>query len=244
MTPEETAAACAAAVSGLASHFMVDAATYAAGAEAGFSGLDFYVAGRGGALGDVDGQVVAAAFAVFEPGTVRNQWEQARKVMAPREAAQRFIAQGHRWACEHLPEGEVDWARLAELAGAVNEAASPWVAPLFAGWLAVPEPEGADPRALALHRMNVTRELRFACHAACLVAVGLSPVEAVAVRSAHMAPIYGWGELPEVTDELRARWEEAEARTNRAMAPAYAALGDAERDELAALCSAAVAVTG
>jgi hypothetical protein len=244
VTPEDTAAACAAAVSGLASHFMLDPGTYAVGIEAGFSGLDFYVGGRGGALGDVDGDVVAAAFAVLEPSMVRENWEQARAVLAPRDAAARFVAVGHRWAVDHLPESGVDWPRLAELTARVTAAASPAVAPLFAAWRAMPEPETGDPRALALHRMHVARELRFARHAAAIQAAGLSPVEALAVRQPHMAPIFGWtGELPEVDDDLRARWEAAEAATDRAMAPAYAALTGAEREELASLCSAVAALT-
>ena len=46
---------------------MTDPATYAYGAELGFEGMDFYVAGRGGALGDVPADVVAAAFVFFAP---------------------------------------------------------------------------------------------------------------------------------------------------------------------------------
>ena len=78
MTPEETAAACAPAVSGLAANFMLDPATYAAGAEAGFAGLDFYAAGRGGVLGHVDADEVTAAFTFFEPGTVRRTGSRGR----------------------------------------------------------------------------------------------------------------------------------------------------------------------
>jgi hypothetical protein len=245
MTPEDTAAACAPAVTGLASHFMLDGATYAAGIEAGFAGLDFYAGGRGGALGDVDGDVVAAAFAFFEPGMVRANWDQARSVMAPKDAAGRFIDAGYCWAGAHLPETGVDWVRLADLAGRVNDAASPAAAPLFAAWRAMPEPDaGADPRALALHRMHVARELRFARHAACVVAAGLSALEAMAVRAPHMAPVFGWTDpVPEVDDALRARWEAAAAATDRALAPAYASLTAAERDELASLCAAVEAVT-
>jgi hypothetical protein len=242
VTPEETAAACAAAVSGLASHFMLDPATYAAGAAAGFAGLDFYSAGRGGALGDVDADVVAAAFAFFEPATVRANWEQGAAVMPARDAAGRFIAAGYAWAVEHLADS-VDWARLAELTGRVNTAASPACAPLFAAWRAMPEPgEGADARTLALHRMQVARELRCARHAAAVTAAAISPVEAMAVRSPHMAPLFGWNDpLPEVTDEVRSRWEGAEMATNRSLAPAYATLDGGERSELVTLCAEAVA---
>lgn len=242
MDPEDTAAACAAAIGGIAANFMLDAGTYAAGAELGFSGIDFYAGGRGGALGDVDADVVAAAFAFFEPSVVRANWEQARAAMAPREAAAAFIACGHRWAVEHLAADGCDWGRLAELLGRVNAAASPACAPLFAAWRLMAEPTDGDARALALHRLHVGRELRFALHAAAVVAAGLSAPEAMAVRSPYMAGLFGWTEpLPEVTDDLRQRWEAAEAATNRALAPAYATLDDGAREELAALCAAALA---
>ena len=57
------ATATAAAVTQLGSHFMVAGATYQRGAALGFGGLDFYVTGRGGVLGDVARQADAAAFA-------------------------------------------------------------------------------------------------------------------------------------------------------------------------------------
>jgi len=239
MTPEETAAACAEAVSGIAAGFMLDPATYAAGAEAGFSGLDFYARGRGGALGDVDAEQVVDAFAFFEPATVGQNWEACAKVCAGREAAATFIGCGHRWATSHLGD-DVDWHRLAELLGRVI-AAGDADAPLFAGWRSMPEPDAADGKALALHRLNIAREQRFAAHAAAVRAAGVAPVEAMAVRSPHMAALFGWSELPDVTDDMRSRWEAAEAATNQALAGAYGALDDDERTELVALCNAALA---
>ena len=241
MTPEETAAACAAAVSGIAANFMLDPATYAAGAEAGFAGLDFYAAGRAGVLGHVDADEVTSAFTFFEPSVVRTNWEQGSAVMDPPEASKTFIGAGHRWALEHLDADACDWARLAELQGRVNAAASADLGPLFAGWRQVPEPDAtADPRALALQRLNVARELRFAVHAAAVKRAGISAPEAMAVKSPHMAGLFGWSELPDVNDELRKRWEEAEAETNRGLAPAYAALDEGERSELVSLCAAAL----
>ena len=240
MTPEETAAACAGAVSGIAANFMLDPSTYAAGAEQGFSGLDFYAAGRGGVLGRVDADEVSAAFTFFEPGVVRTQWELGSSVMEPPDASKAFIAAGHRWATEHLDADACDWARLAELLGRVNAAAPDVFGPLFAGWRNLPEPDGADPRALALHRLNVARELRFAAHAAAVRSAGISAPEAMAVRSPQMAGLFGWNELPDVTDDLRSRWEAAEAETNRSLAPAYAVLDEGERSELVKLCGAAL----
>lgn len=236
---EECAAACADAVSGIAAGFMLEPGTYSSGVEAGFAGLDFYFGGRGGALGDVDGDVVAAAFAFFEPSVVRSGWDAARAVMAPREAAAVFVGVGHRWATEHLAADGCDWVRLAELLDRIHAAASPACAPLFAAWRAMDEPHGGDPRALALHRLHVARELRFALHAAAVVSAGVSAQEAMAVRSPYMAGIFGWSELPEVTDDVRARWEAAELATNAAVGRLYGVLGDKERDELVSLCAAA-----
>src|SRR5688500_6429627 len=138
--------------------------------------------------------------------------------MDPPEASKAFIGAGHRWALEHLDADACDWARLAELKGRVEDAASADLGPLFTGWRALPEPEDADPRALALHRLNVAREMRFAVHAAAVHGAGLSAPEAMAVKTPHMAGLFGWSELPDVNDEIRRRWEDAEAATNRGLA--------------------------
>ena len=68
MQPQDAARATAQAVGALGGAFMLDGSTYARGAELGFSGLDFYVLGRGGALGDTHADVVAAAFCFWNPG--------------------------------------------------------------------------------------------------------------------------------------------------------------------------------
>ena len=78
MNAEEAAHAHADAVSYLPAGFMLDGATYKQGGELGFDGVDFYFAGRGGALGDVDGMVVAAAFVFFNPDAVVTSWDRAR----------------------------------------------------------------------------------------------------------------------------------------------------------------------
>lgn len=226
----------AGAVSGLPAGFMLDGATYERGGRAGFDGVDFYFAGRGGVLGDVDGAVVAAALVFFEPSTVVAAWERSRVVRPPKEAAAEFGRCGHEWAESHLPDG-VDYGRLTRLLGAVTAAASPAGAPLFAGWAAMEEPPA--PKALALHRLNLLRELRGAMHGGAVLAEGLSPLEALSVRTPFMAALFGWGEpLPEA-ETHKAAWERAEAGTDRAMARHLEVLSDAERDELVELCVAA-----
>ena len=116
MTPEETAAAAASATSTLTSRFMLDGETYKKGAELGFEGISFYAAGRGGVLGDVDADVVAAAFFFFNPETVRSAWDASAKVLPRHEAAAAFAECGYEWGRSHFPD-DLDAGRLAELAG-------------------------------------------------------------------------------------------------------------------------------
>jgi hypothetical protein len=224
----------AAAVSTVGSHFMLDGKTYERGAELGFQGLDFYVTGRGGVLGDVDADVVSAAFTFFEPGAIRTLWDQGRGVLPADRASQEFAACCATWAEAHVPD-DVDAGRAAELAGQVVQSARPACATVFAGFRALPVP--ASPKAAAVHQMNALRELRLGLHGAAVVSCGLTPLQAVSVRSPQMAPLFGWTELADVSD-LHGRWEEAEDRTNQAMAHAYEGLDDAGRDELVALVGA------
>jgi hypothetical protein len=236
MTPEETARASARSVVELPGRFMVDGATYRRGAELGFSALDFYFAGRAGVLGDVPGEVAAAALVFFEPSTVSLAWERARKVSAPADAAREFAACAHEWARAHLPEGP-DYARLAELLGAVLARADAAGAPLFAGWRRLEEP--ADSPALALHRLNALRELRGALHAVAVLAEGLEPLEALLVHRPEMAGIFGWQPpYPDVAGR-RDAWRRAEGQTNALLGRRLAMLTGREREELVELLRAA-----
>ena len=242
MTPEETCAAVAAAVTELASHFMLAPDTYANAMSKGFEGMDFYVAGRGSALGDVPGDVVAAAFVFFNPETIVAAWDRTASLVPRHEAALLFAAAGHDWADTHLPD-DLDCARLAELAGKVEAAASPAGAPIFAGWRTLPEPDADRPKALALHRMNALRELRMARHGGAVLAAGLSPQEALLVRTPYMAGLFGWAEpYPEV-EHCKEAWAAAEESTDRAMSPIFAVLDKAERTELAEVANAARVAT-
>lgn len=233
------AQATAPAVSAIASHFMLDGDTYKRGAGLGFAGLDFYVAGRGGVLGDVDADVVTAAFGFFEPANVRTQWELGTTVMPPAEAAAAFAACSQTWADAHVPDG-IDVVRLGELSSTMASAARVMGAPVFAGWLRLAVPD--DPKAAVIHHLNALRELRNACHVAGVLASGLSPLEALSLRTPQMAPVFGWAELADV-EGLQDRWDTAEAATDRGMAHAYAVLSEPERDEFVGLVSELHAAT-
>ena len=234
-----TATATAAAVSQVGSHFMLDGNTYKRGADLGFQGLDFYVAGRGGVLGDVDADVVSAAFTFFEPVSVRALWEQGQAVMPAAQAAVEFAACCHSWAEEHVPD-DLDAARLGELAGLVVATARPACASVFAGWRALEVP--SSPKAQAVHQLNALRELRLGLHGAAVIASGLSPLQALSLKTPAMAPIFGWAALAEV-DGLADAWDDAEARTTQAMAHAYEGLDDGGRAELADLSGSLHAAT-
>lgn len=235
MTPEATATATANVVGDLPSRFMLDMATYGAAAEDGFQGMDFYVAGRGGALGDVPSEVVTAAFVFFAPATVHESWTRAGDVMPRQAAAERWAAAGARWADEHLAAADdAAMLRLADLLGRMNEAASTAGAPCFGAWRAQAEPDRDRPAALALHRLMVLRELRGGLHGAAVIAHGISPHAALTIRTPGMLPIFGWDGPDPAADDPRAHtaWNEAEVATDRALAPAYEALDESERVEL------------
>jgi hypothetical protein len=236
MDPIKAAEATGPVIAGLPGGFMLDGATYARGGELGFDGVDFYVVGRGGALGEVEGSVVAAAFVFFHPPMIVERWARGREVMAPAEAAQAFASCLDTWAGDHLADG-VDYERLAELEGKLIAGASLAGAPLFAAWAAVPEPK--EPKALALHRMNVLREWRGAIHGAAVVASGLEPLEAIMVRTPVMAGLFGWPEPHPDPTPHRSVWADVEAATNRTASRAFVSLDPAECDELVALALSA-----
>jgi hypothetical protein len=236
MDVEEASRLTCPVIVGLPAGFMLDGATYVRGGELGFDGIDFYVAGRGGPLGEVDGAVVAATFVFFHPPTIVERWDRGRAVMAPAESAQAFASCLDTWAAAHLSDG-IDYGRLAELEAALIAAASTAGAPLFAAWSALAEPE--DPKALALHRMNVLREWRGAVHGATVLAAGLEPLDAVMVRTPGMAGLFGWPEPHPDPSPHQKEWEEAEAATDRVVGRAFATLSEADRTELVELLLAA-----
>lgn len=220
------------AIGDLPSNFMLDSATYEHGNDLGFDGLDFYVRGRGGVLGEVDAGIVSAAFVFFNPVMVRERWERGAEILPAREAALEFAGCLHRWADEHLEE-DIDYKSLADLLGQVVSAAGPAGAPLFAGWMDLPEPE--EPAQLAMHRLNALRELRGAYHGAAVLTAGLDPLVALLIKTPFMAGIFGWQEPYPDIELARETWAEAEAATNRAMGRVLNILEEPDQERLASL---------
>jgi len=241
MTHVETAKAIARPIGDLGGAFMLDGATYARGAELGFSGIDFYVLGRGGVLGDTTADVVSSAFFFWNPEQVRSQWELARAVMDPVTAAQEWASLCHAYGEAHLPDFD-SLNRLSDLAEKVCAAASPAGAALFAGWRALEVPAADRPKARAQHYLNSLRELRGGLHGGAVLAMGLLPVEAVALNSPMMAPVFGWDvSSVEVDDTTKEEWKVAESGTDLAMARVLRALSESESSEFGELVVALAA---
>lgn len=201
--------------------------------DAGYpNGYAYYVAGRGGVLGDVDADVVASAFGFFAPSLVRSMWERGVAVEGARAAAVRYGAACAEFGRRRL-SGFSGAHRLAELAGRLADGVDPGALALFAGWRAEPRP--ADPEGRAMLMLHVLRELRGSVHLVAVVASGLTPLEAVlATNGAAGAERFGWtGPFPEVAASAK---EGAEAATDAIMARlAASALSETELDELVAL---------
>ena len=239
MTPIEAARSSAKAIQELPATFMMDMQTYIDAAELGYEGIAFYYAGRGGVLGDVDAATVATAFFFFPHDSVKSGWESAAAVESRQRSAERFAGAAHRWAVEHMADGELDYERLADLAGRVVAAADGTSAPVFEGWRRLEEPSGE--RELVLHRLNALRELRAARHAEAVQEVGLEPVEAFMVRTPHMAGIFGWPEPESGPDDAtRAAWERAEELTDERFGSDLSVLDPAELAEFCDLVAAAL----
>lgn len=241
MTPETTAAACKEAINDLGGAFAECPGTLRRARDMKITGWAFFVAGRGGALGDVRPDIVAAALGFIAPEAVAEGWEAARRVLPPDQVAAASLAECRRWGDEHL----VHFAglrRLTELAERAVLAADTTGMPLFAAWRAMTGPDGtvAAKAAVLLHLL---REHRCSAHLLAVRASGLSPLEAILAGPDGQAGAvaFGWHPpYPQVGPLVRRRtW--AEAVTDRLAGQAFRVLDPMERVELADLLEAALA---
>ena len=199
-------------------------------------GYAYYFAGRGGVLGDVDADVVAAAFGFFEPSLVRKMWDIGVAVEGAAAAAARYGA-----ACAQFGRTQVAGfegaTRVGELAGRVAAGADIYALPLFAGWRNQPVPDDAQGRAFFL--MHVLRELRGGVHLLAVVATGLGPRAAVfASGGADQTKLFGW---PEPYDDLAGVTKQpAEDLTDEILTRLYSAILTA--DEVAELAGLVIAM--
>jgi len=239
MTPEQTAQAARDAVVEIGGAYAECPRTLRRARQLGLSGWAFYVAGRGGALGDVRPDTVAAALGFIAPEAVADGWDGARRVLPPPEVAGVHLAECCRWGVEHLG-GFPRVDRLVELTQRVVLAADASALPLFAAWRAMPVVD-ERPGARAAVLLHLMREHRGGAHLLAVRASGLSPLEAIISGPEGEAGAVAWGwqpPYPGVGPLLRRRmW--AEAVTDRIVSSAYAALSRDERIELVGLLDSA-----
>jgi len=239
VTPEQTAAAVKAAVMTLGGAFSDDPKTMRRARQIGLTGWAFHVAGRGGALGDVRADTVAAALGFIAPEAVRDGWDAARKVAPPEEIAAHNLAECCRWGREHL-EMFCGVARLVELAEQVVVGAEAAGMPLFAAWRAMPLPEDS-PGARAAVLAHLLMEHRGQAHLLAIRASGLTPLEAIIAgpEGETGATALGWQPPYPHFEPLVRRRSWAEALTDRIAGEAYRVLDPTERQELVELMETA-----
>jgi len=222
MTNDEVSAV-ARTLGHIGSAFYFRPETVATAKAKGLDGYRFYFLGRGGVLGDVESDVVQSAFGYFEPGLLAKMWNSAKRVMPPRDAARSFIGCAHELGRSQL-NGVDGLDAYCAAATQVNDAIDPTGLTLYAGTAAEPPP--ADLPALAMHLSMLLREARGSIHLLAIVASGLTSRMAHQIRRPDDIGLFGWSDHLEVTDDDRARWDAAEALTERLLAPSFDVLDD------------------
>lgn len=215
-----------------------------------------YFTSRGSVMGQVDGQVVAAAFGVFNPDVVVAcvdlGWSRtdATTICAARDDG--GIGQLRRILGD-APDG-ID--RAVELLRRATDPLRPEGRPLFAGLRSLEVP--SDPLGAAWRLGDLLREFRGDAHVAAWSTAGLDATEVglltelywgLPMRTYVRTRAWSADQLDAAEERLVARGlvadgaftasgrelrEEVEERTDAALAPALAALGD-DLDELIAI---------
>lgn len=211
------------AIGSLGALHYFDADTIATGKEHGLDGFRFYFLGRGGVLGDVEPEVVVSAFGYWNPALITKMWNSAKERMAPREAARLYLSCAHDLARKRFADLD-GLDTFCAAADQVIAAIHPAGLALYAGVAAEAMPDDAPAR--ALHQCVALREARGSAHLVGVVAAGLAPRLAHAVKRPTEGKLFGWEDEPEPTDDDRARWDEAEELTLRQLERWFAILDD------------------
>ncbi len=221
--------------------FMLHPETGKRGEEIGLDFFGYYTLGRGGVLGNVAGDVVAAAFFFFEPSMVCGIWNGARDKADPMEAATHYFESCAEWARSRL--NEVDGLdEFCKSAQRVCEAADVRGLSLFAGWRTMPLSDDAPGRALQL--IHVLREFRGGANGVATRALGLTAPEAVAANSPGMFQLFGWqDEMPDA-EPLRDKMAQAEDLTDEIVGQAFSVLSESEQEAFAVAVEACATAAG
>ncbi len=241
MTPEAVISATAGPTGNVGSAFYFHPDTLAKGKSLGLDGMRFYLLGRGGVLGDVEPQVVASAFGYFNPGLIAKLWNTAKEKLDPREAGRVY----HECCAEigrQKLEGVEGLDAYCDAAEAVIAAAHPAALALFAGIAA--EPLADDLPGRAAQVTAVLRELRGSAHLVAVLASGLEPSVAHAIKRPDMIAGFGYETAPDIAEDDPAKLDAAEVLTDQLLMPAYSAVTDEQRAALATGIEAIAAAYG
>ncbi|MCC6438067.1 MAG: hypothetical protein IT196_23795 [Acidimicrobiales bacterium] len=221
MTPQELVSAACPKIGSLGAKFYFHPDTVATGKAHNLDGFRFYFLGRGGVLGDVEAPVIKSAFGYFAAPLVAKIWTSAKERMAPREAARLYLQCNADLARKTIAD-VADLDAFCTAAEAVVAAVEPAGLALFAGVAAEPLPEDLPARALQL--VAVLREFRGSAHLLAVVASGLDPAVAHAIKRPDDVGTFGYAEAPTATDADRAKLDAAERLTDELVLPAYSVL--------------------
>lgn len=214
------------AINSLGNAFYFAPATLARGKELTLGGRRFYFVGRGGTLGDVEWPVVASAFGYFNPAVVQQIWTTSQERVQPKEIGRAYVACSQDFGRAHFTDvpGLDEFCAAAE---SVIAEIDPAGLTLFAGLSAAPLAPDAPARAYQL--VTLLREHRGSAHLLAVVAVGLEPRVAHAIRRPNDLELFGWTpeDIPPFGDAERQLLDEAEAITDRLVEPAFHVLDEA-----------------
>jgi hypothetical protein len=205
--------------------------TLQAGKNINLGGMEFYVQGRAGQMGNCDPDAVSAAFGYFKPALLKSILEAARAKVEPRVAGA-----AHLEACAAL--GRAKLASLPQLEAfvavleKVNDAADPDSLALYAAIRT--ETLASDAPGRAMQLIAILREFRGSAHLVALRAAGIKSSTAHFIKRPDMWKQFGYteDEAPEVTDVELQKMAQAEKLTDALVEPAYAVLTQDERKVL------------
>jgi hypothetical protein len=231
MTNQELLDAACPTIGEIGAAFYFIPETAAVGKELGLRGMEFYVLGRGGSMGDTPPAAVAAAFGYFKPSMLTGIWSDAAAKVSPRVAGK-----AHLECAANL--GRAKFANVEGLTDivaaldAVNNTADPDGLSLYASMRAEELTSDAPGRAMQL--VALLREFRGSAHLVGLRAAGLASMIAHHVKRPDMVQAFGYTEedAPTITDEVHIKLATAEKITDAIVEPAYAVLTEAQRTQL------------
>ena len=205
--------------------------TMAAGKALGLGGMEFYVQGRAGQMGNTEPEAVAAAFGYFKPALLKSVLDAANAKVQPREAGA-----AHMKACADLSRAKLssipNLEGLVDILEKINNAADADGLALYAAIRTEKLADDAAGRLLQL--IAILREFRGSAHLVALRAAGVPTRVAHAVKRPDMWKQFGYteDEMPTITEATHAAMAEAEKITDAIVEPAYAVLSDSERTAL------------